>query len=105
MGWFSRRLGSEAPADDFAGVEVENDGEVEPAACGGDVGDVAGPDLIGPGGHGVGFEEGGGARPSLVRGVKRRGVTARRSRAFMRRRTRAGAQTMAASRSSWPMRR
>jgi len=35
-----------APADDATGVEVDDDGEVKPAAAGGDEGDVAGPDAV-----------------------------------------------------------
>ena len=39
----------ELPAEDAAGEEVDDDGEVEPAGGGGDEGDVASPGLIGSG--------------------------------------------------------
>ena len=37
------------PTDDPSGVEVDDAGEVEPALRGPELGDVGGPDLVGPG--------------------------------------------------------
>jgi hypothetical protein len=81
------------PADDAAGVEVDDDGEVEPAGRGGDEGDVAGPGLIGSGRRRLLEQKIGrefislSARPSLVFGRKFLGLRARKPSLAMRRRT------------------
>ena len=36
------------PADDAAGVQIRDDGQIEPTFAGPDVADVSGPFLIGP---------------------------------------------------------
>ena len=43
---FGAQMIGQAPADDAAGAEVDDDGEVEPALGGGNVSDIAHPDLI-----------------------------------------------------------
>ena len=47
----------EFPAEDASGVEIDDDGEIEPTGGGGDEGDVAGPGLVGSGGRRLMEEE------------------------------------------------
>ena len=47
-GQFRPHVVTHRPADDFAGEEIEHDGQIEPPFLGWHVGDVGEPNLIGP---------------------------------------------------------
>src|SRR6202045_3619101 len=47
-GQFRPHVATHRPADDFAGEEIEHDGQIEPPFFGWHVGDVGEPNLIGP---------------------------------------------------------
>jgi hypothetical protein len=47
-GEFGTQVIAHRPADHFAGEQVEDHGQVEPALGGRDIGDIGQPDLIGP---------------------------------------------------------
>jgi len=52
-GEFGAHVIAHGPADHFAGEQVEDHGQVEPALAGRDISDIGQPDLIGPVGNEV----------------------------------------------------